>query len=276
MEVSSNPKISVISACYNHGKYINEMIESVMDQSFIDFELIIVNDGSTDDTRQILDNIHFDRVRIILSEHKGPSFARNFAIRNARADLIFNLDADDKIAPDLLEKGYNIFLGKKNVGIVYPECRYFGARRGIMKTGHYSLENMLHSNRIVSAAFFRKEDWITCGGYSESFLYGLEDWDLWLSIIELGREVVKIQDSSFYYRIYKNPSASRAGRRNSDRTKSLESILLIYERHKQLIARHPAILRRFEKFKQEKDSGTLRQVRNLVFPIRQRLSRLIN
>jgi glycosyltransferase involved in cell wall biosynthesis len=256
--------------------HIQEMTESVMNQSFQDFELIIVDDGSVDDTKKVLDAIQTEKVKIIHSEHRGPSAARNLAIQNARADIIFNLDADDRIAPDLLEKGYKIFLERKNIGIVYTECRYFGARSGIMKTGHYSLENMLRANRIVSAAFFRKEDWIACGGYSEAFLYGLEDWDLWLNIIELGREVVKIQDSSFYYRIYKDLSASRAGRRNSDRTKSLESVLLIFERHKHLIVRHPAILRRFEKLKLEKDSGKLRQVRNMVFPIRHKLACLIN
>ena len=256
--------------------YVNEMIDSVMKQSFRELELIIVNDGSTDDTTKILDNIQNDKVKILHSEHKGPSHARNLAIQHAKADIILNLDSDDKIAGDLLGKAYNIFRENKNAGIVYTECRYFGARQGIMRLGHYSHEKMLFSNRIVSAAFFRKEDWERCGGYSVNFRFGLEDWDLWLSIIESGRDVVKIPDSYFYYRIYKNPLESRSGRRNSDRSKSLDSIILVYERHHYLISKHPAILRRFEKFKVEQDSGALRHLRNMIYPIRHKLACLIN
>jgi glycosyltransferase involved in cell wall biosynthesis len=103
------PKISVISACYNHGKYIHEMINSVLNQTFHDFEIIVVNDGSTDDTGNILDSIQNEKIRIIHSEHKGPSHARNLAINNAKSSIIFNLDADDRIAEDLLEKGFKVF-----------------------------------------------------------------------------------------------------------------------------------------------------------------------
>jgi hypothetical protein len=141
-----------------------------------------------------------------------------------------------------------------------------------MRLGNYSHERMLRSNRIASAAFFRKEDWYRCGGYSESFRYGLEDWDLWLSIIESGREVVKIPDSFFYYRIYKDHLDSRAGRLNSDRTRSIESVMLVYERHKKIIAQHPSILRRFEKYKKESNSKTIIQLRNLIFPLRHKLA----
>ena len=108
-QMNKEPKISVITACYNHGKFINEMIESVIQQTFEDYEIIIVNDGSTDDTAEILKNITHEKVKIIHTENHGPADARNTAIKHARAPLIMNLDADDKIAPGLLEKAYKIF-----------------------------------------------------------------------------------------------------------------------------------------------------------------------
>ncbi len=252
------------------------MISSVMNQSFQDFELIIVNDGSTDNTRQILDDINENRIRIIHSDHKGPSISRNIAISNARAEIIFNLDADDKIEYDLLGKAYNVFQEERNAGIVYTECRFFGAKKGIMKLGPYSLEKMLGANRIVSAAFFRKGDWMLCGGYSESFVYGLEDWDLWLGIIEIGRDVIKIPDSCFYYRIYPGPAYSRSGKRNSDRTKALNAILLIYKRHSRLYSGFPELLERSERYEKENNSVLKKRIKNLVFPVKYKLSCLVN
>lgn len=273
---SFHPDISIISSCHNHGKYIHEMIDSVLKQTFQNFEIIIVNDGSTDNTRIILDGIRHKSIRIIHSDHKGPSFARNLAIRNSKSSIILNLDADDKIEEGLLEKAYDVFRKKPEAGIVYTNCRYFGSKWGFMKAGNYSIENMLISNRIVSAAFFRKEDWEKCGGYSEDFVFGLEDWDLWISIIELGKEVIKIPDSCVYCRSYHDPAHSRSGRRNSDRKLAVESILLIYRRHINLYSLFPAISNRMRKLEVERKSGLIYKMKNFIFPIRYRLSNLVN
>lgn len=252
------------------------MINSVLNQTFHDFEIIVVNDGSTDDTGNILDSIQNEKIRIIHSEHKGPSHARNLAINNAKSSIIFNLDADDRIAEDLLEKGFKVFQENENAGIVYTECIFFGARSGKMKVGPYSLERMLVSNRIVSAAFFRKEDWGKCGGYSEEFVYGLEDWDLWLNIIELERDIVKIPDSYFYYRVHPIASESRSGKRNSDRTKSINAALLVYNRHKHLYLRYPESGSRMLQYEKENHSRLRKKIKNMVFPLRYKLACLVN
>jgi glycosyltransferase involved in cell wall biosynthesis len=223
------------------------MLDSVFNQTFRDFEIVIVNDGSTDDSKQILDAVRNERIRIIHTGHLGPSRARNTAVKNSRADIIFNLDADDKIANDLLEKGYQAMMTNRNAGIVYSDCSYFGARTGIMKAGKYSLKGMLEENKIISAAFFRKTDWEKTGGYSECFSYGLEDWDFWLSIIELGREVIKVEESMVYYRKYKSMSESRSGRRKADREKSENALSEIFARHKKLYSLYPALYSRFSK-----------------------------
>ncbi len=270
------PGVSVISACYNHGRFVREMIDSVLNQTFQEFEIIIVNDGSTDNTKDILDSIRHEKLRIIHTDHKGPSHARNVAIREANSPFIFNLDSDDKIAVDLLEKGYGILLDNPKAGIVYTEVRYFGSRAGKMNLGTYSLERMLTSNRIVSAAFFRREDWDKTGGYSESYVFGLEDWDFWLSIIELGREVIKIPDSFLYYRVYSDPRVSRSGRINSDRKRALESILLVYKSHDSLYSRFPGISDRFSRLEAESNSVLKRTIKNMLFPLKHRLACLIS
>lgn len=245
------PEISVVTACYNHGRFIGEMLESVLSQTFDDYEVIIVNDGSTDDTARILNSISHEKVRIIHTENNGPAAARNTAIMNAKAKIIMNLDADDMAGPSLLEKAFKILCDDENTGIVYCDAELIGAGNGRIETGEYSREAMLIQNRIISLAFFRKEDWEKAGGYSDELLYGMEDWDLWLGIIGLGREVRKIKDASFYYRTYKNPAESRSGKRKSDRLKADISNCIIFNRHKKLYSDYPLIFKRFSRFEKK-------------------------
>jgi glycosyltransferase involved in cell wall biosynthesis len=252
--LNKKPKISVVSACFNQGKFINEMVESVFSQTFNDFEIIIVNDGSTDDTEEILKAINHERVRIIHTENHGPANARNTAIKNASASIIMNLDADDKIAPDLLEKAYDIFVSRANAGIVYCDAGFFGAKSGKFNIAEYTLESMLFNNRIISLAFFRKEDWQAVSGYSGELIYGLEDWDFWLLIIELGRDVVKIPEKLVYYRTYRNNEECRSGRRKADRMKVLESMVIIFRRHKKLYSTCPRAWKHFSKLEKKFDN----------------------
>jgi glycosyltransferase involved in cell wall biosynthesis len=243
------------------------MIESVLRQTFDDYEIIIVNDGSTDNTTEILESISLERVRIIHTQNLGPSRARNTAIEQARADIIMNLDADDKIAPELFEKAYTIFCRNPNAGIVYSDAELFGAKSGKFQIGKYSPEAMLFENRITSLAFFRKEDWQSVRGYSEKFIYGLEDWDFWLSIIELGRDVVRIPENLVYYRTYKNLADSRSGRIKTERHNTMEAKVAIFHRHKNLYATFPKASEHFSKietlFKDE--NFLVRRVKNQIY-----------
>jgi glycosyltransferase involved in cell wall biosynthesis len=265
--MNKEPKISVISACFNHGKFINEMIGSVFSQTMEDYEIIIVNDGSTDETAKILNNITHEKIKIIHKENHGPASARNTAIKFARAPLIMNLDADDKIAPDLLEKAYKIFTENPNIGIVYCDAECFGARSGKFEIGEYSKETMLLENRITSLALFRKEDWQAVGGYSGELIHGLEDWDFWLMIIELGREVFKIPEALVYYRTYKYLQESRSGRIKTDRLKTLESQVILFHRHQKLYSGYPEAREFFlkieEKFRNE--NFLIRFVKNHMY-----------
>lgn len=253
------------------------MIDSVLGQSFQDFEMIIVNDGSTDNTRAILQDIKHEKIRIIHTGNNGPSCARNTAISRAKAPIIFNLDADDKILPGLFEKAYDIFCARADARIVFSGWEFFGARSGRINTGNYSLKRMLSENRIISAAFFRKDDWENSGGYCSSFIYGLEDWDLWLTIMELGGEIVKIPDSLVQCRTYADPAASRSGRIKSDRMKSFQSLALIFKRHKILYSKYPAASKRFLKLADniENENFLMKSLRNTFFDIKQKYSYLV-
>jgi len=233
------PAISVISACYNHGKYVAEMVASVLAQTFHDYELIIVNDGSTDDTREVLDGLRVPRVRVVHTDNRGPALARNRAIEEARASLILNLDADDRIASTLLEKAHAVFLSHPDVRIVTCGDCFFGAKSGPFRLPAFALETMLTDNVIISSSFFRKEDWQRVGGYSNEFHFGLEDWDFWLSLIELGGEVYTIPEELHFYRTYPRARSCRSGRRKASRKKMVPALLTIFDRHAELYSMCP-------------------------------------
>ena len=264
--MKNNPKISVITACYNHGKYIPEMIASVFEQTFKEFEVIIVNDGSTDDTGTILDNIIHPSLRVIHTENHGPAYARNLAIKNATASIIMNLDADDKIEPTLLEKAYNIFQKNPDAGIVYCDADFFGSRSGSFKL-EYSKENMLYDNRIISQAFFKKKDWQQIGGYSEELIYGAEDWDLWLSIMELEKDIIKIPETLVHYRTYNNLKKSRSGKRRKSRIQILTTLVIIFRRHRKLYSAYPKAWKHFSHLedKLKNEHCLVKMVKNLYF-----------
>ncbi len=196
------PRISVVIPCYNQGEFIDDAVESVFAQTFQDFEIIIVNDGSTDPcTREKLSGINLPRVRVVHTGNEGLAAARNFGIEIAQGDYILPLDADDRIAPGFLELAIDILDRDSEVGAVHGKVDFFGETTGEWLLPDYSPTHILIENMIVASAVFRRTDWQLVGGYSRDMRYGWEDWDFWLSFVELGRKVIKLPQVVFYYRI---------------------------------------------------------------------------
>jgi glycosyltransferase involved in cell wall biosynthesis len=196
------PKVSVIIPCYNQGAYLNVAVESVLAQTYRDFEIIVVNDGSTDEsTNRLLSNFRKPMTRVLHTPNQGLAMARNNGISEATGEYILPLDADDKIAPTYLEKAVQVIETRPEVGIVYCQAETFGAVTGPWLAAEYSLRGMLLGNLIFCSALYRKEDWQAVGGYKPNMAHGWEDWDFWLSLIELGRAVHRIPEVLFYYHV---------------------------------------------------------------------------
>jgi glycosyltransferase involved in cell wall biosynthesis/RimJ/RimL family protein N-acetyltransferase len=238
-------RVSVIVPCYNHGRFIHEMLQSVLNQTYPFYEIIIVNDGSTDDTAEILNRIKHKKVRVFHTPNHGPAHARNFAATQARGDLIVNLDADDKMAPAFLQKCVEIMDKYPNAGIVYSDVEFFGNKTGSFDIPEYSFETMLRGNCIVANACFRKGDWEQTEGYSSFLQNGYEDFDFWLSILELGRDVQKIHETLIFYRTYEYAESSRSGRRKKEPDKVQEVVVQAFRRHRELYKKVPAVYKEF-------------------------------
>lgn len=194
-------KVSIIIPCFNHWQFLPEALDSALNQTYSDCEVVIVDDGSTvPPPEDLLKSFERERINFFRIENSGPSAARNKAIEKAEGQFILPLDADDKIAPTYVEKALRPFQNQPDVGIVYCDAQYFGDRNEEWELPPYNFPDILLDNFIFSSALFKKEDWERIGGYNVNMIHGWEDHDFWLSIVELRKTVVRIPEALFYYR----------------------------------------------------------------------------
>lgn len=197
--------VSIIIPCYNQGEFLEECLSSVYDSSYKQIEVIIINDGSTDNSKEIIEALSFNfNFKFIHQENSGPSIARNNAIQASSGAYVLPLDADDLIGTNYIEKAVEVLENQDSVGIVYCNAELFGEKSGIWNLPSFSLDRMLTENLIFNCALFRRSDFDKTIGYNPNMKEGWEDWDFWLSILELKKEVVKLELVGFYYRIRSN------------------------------------------------------------------------
>ncbi len=196
------PKISVVIPCYNQGIFLTEAIKSVLDQTYSDFEIVVVDDGSTDsETLSIIDRIDNPIIKVLRTSNGGLSMARNRGIAASTGAIILPLDADDLIAPTYLEKGAAVIAGDSGVGVVYSMADKFGTVSGLWHLPEFSPNLLLKENMVFCSAMFYRESWQRVGGYNPNMKHGWEDWDFWLSFCELGIRFVRIPEILFHYRV---------------------------------------------------------------------------
>jgi glycosyltransferase involved in cell wall biosynthesis len=195
----SSPTVSVIIPSYNCEAYIAETIGSVLGQTLRDVELIVVDDGSTDRTCEIV-AAYGARVRLLTQKNAGVCAARNFGIREARGQYICLMDHDDYWFPDKLELQLEQMLRHPEVGLVYSSFIWWHPGEDGNFPDHDSFDQasfpvgiderfsgwiyhelLLDCWVLTSAALIRAEVFDKCGMYDESLPYS-EDWDLWLRI----------------------------------------------------------------------------------------------
>jgi glycosyltransferase involved in cell wall biosynthesis len=196
-------KVSIIIPCYNQANFLQEAVESVLLQTFKDFECIIVNDGSSDNTEEIALNLKSNdlRIKYLKKENGGLSSARNAGIAISKGKYILPLDADDKIGLNYITEAVEILESHDSVKIVYCDAEFFGEKSGKWELPTFEPNKMLLYNHIFCSAIFRKKDFNKTKGYDREMKFGWEDWEFWLSLLETGGEVYKLNTVRFYYRI---------------------------------------------------------------------------
>lgn len=254
--MTSGPLISVVVPCYNYGEYLVETIDSVLYSTFIDLEIIVVDDGSNDPaTIEVLQSIKDKpKTRIMHQSNKGVAAARNNGIAAANGKYILPLDAEDLIHPTFLEKACWIMEFYPEVGFVSSWVKAFGTEKWTNDSPQYNFYNQLFHNYICGTSLIRKEAFIQAGGYKSNFVVmGYEDWDFWISLGEKGWYGFQIFERLFFYR--------RHGR---------SMIHQAIEHHDELVnqihARHPALYQpqNMEKLRRTWDDSPVLQMTPLL------------
>jgi len=196
-------KVAVVIPCFNCGRLIIETISSVKNQTCKASEIIIVDDGSNDpESMKVLESLEADaELRVLKKNNGGLASARNWGISNAISDFILPLDADDVLAPSFIESCFAAFDAYPTVSIVATKVKMFGTKSASLRLPKITKKNMLVMNCLVATAMFKKEVWNLSNGYNENMVYGYEDWDFWLSCIELDLKFYRVPKELFLYRI---------------------------------------------------------------------------
>ena len=223
------PLVSVIIPCYNQAIFLSETLLSVLAQTYSNWECIIVNDGSTDDTVDVANSFlkRDGRFSLISIPNGGLANARNVGIRASSGLYVLPLDSDDIIAESYLSDAISVFSEHKNIDIVYARARLFGK---VDREWHP--EKMLAQNCVYCSAMYKREMYNQTVGYNSNMKYGFEDWDFWLSMIELGANFYMLDKVLFFYRI-----RSASMRTAMDSSKLKFSRKQIWENHKQLYSK---------------------------------------
>ncbi len=231
------PKVSIIIPHYNQGYWLQEAIDSALSQDFQDFEVIVVNDGSTDPiSNKVFEEAEHPRLIKIHTKNQGLATARNTAIEAAQSPLILSLDADNRLESSYLNKTVPILEKNDDIGIVYTDAELFGEAHGRWHLEDYKFPDILISPQIDACALFRKSDWESVGGYQKDMIYGWEDYDFWLSIIKTGQKVHHVKEALFHYR---KTAGSMA---QMDRKKMLYSFKKLFEHHTELYTSNIQVL----------------------------------
>jgi glycosyltransferase involved in cell wall biosynthesis len=208
-------RVSVVIPAYNAMAYLPETMESVLNQNFNDFEVIVVNDGSSDETEEWVSQIIDPRVKLISQENKGLAGARNTGIHHAQGEYITFLDADDLWEPSKIEKQVRILEENPEVALVYTWVSYIDEKgestgRVFKNQAEGDVWKKLIEHNIVecgSVAMVRRSCLETVGLFDQNLGSYVEDWDMWLRMAS--RYPFKVvKEPLVYYRQCSN-SASR-------------------------------------------------------------------
>lgn len=199
-------KLSVVMAVYNGETYLREAIDSILNQTFTNFEFIIINDGSTDGTQQILESYKDPRIIPVHQEHLGFTKSLNNGIALAKGEYIARQDADDISMPDRLEKQIEFLERHKNIALLGTATKFVDEKGRYLYTiefscDHFAIERgMNRQNHFIhGSVMFKKQYFFELGGYRDFFLTS-QDFDLWLRFIE-NYEVANLSNPLYKRRI---------------------------------------------------------------------------
>lgn len=222
--------VSVVIPCYNDAEYIEQSINSALNQSHTNLEVIVVDDGSNVETKAVLKKLEPKITKLITQENKGQSIARNVGINIAKGEYILVLDSDDFFEPSFCEKAIIHFKKDNSIKIITSHVRrlLLNSQEDVFVPKGGGINYFLKNNCATGSAMFRKKDWEQVGSYDQRMRQGFEDWEFYIRLVKEDGYAYVIPEVLFNYRIRENSTTTRA---NTNRAALLQ---YIYLKHKEL------------------------------------------
>jgi len=186
----NSPLVSVVLPTYNYARFLPESVGSVLSQTYAHYEVIVVDDGSTDNTKDVL-NPCMQKIRYIkLEQNKGLPIARNTGIRSARGEYIAFIDADDIWLPEKLQTDIEYFDKQQNAGMVYSKQVNIDEHGGVidadvkkrLPSGNIFIQLFSEQNFVISSSVVVRKNVFETTGLFDEQLVNCQDWDMWLRI----------------------------------------------------------------------------------------------
>lgn len=271
--MENNELISIVIPCYNDAQYIEQAVQSVLNQTYSNIEVIIVDDGSDAKTKAVLKRLEPKIRKLIARENQGQSTARNLGIREAKGDYILTLDSDDYFEPTFCEKAIEIILKIENIKLVTCHTnRIFDNKTlDIYKPKGGVIKDFLLTNCAMGSAMFKKSDWSKINGYDEKMRNGFEDWEFYIRLLNGQGNAFVITEPLFNYRLRNDSTTSKANKIK------YELLSYIYLKHRELYVNHfdeflTHLLYKIEREEIEKIKNTQRLEfkigKNILLPFR--------
>jgi len=246
-------RASIIIPLYNQAEYVAAAIYTALNQSHRPLEVIVVNDGSSDDSLAVAQRVLVDRfdlkrcvhlptaaeisgvtlagiegddfsVRLINQANKGLAGARTAGLLNSTGEAILPLDADDRIEPDYLARTMPILMENPQVGIVATDWRMFGLESRIVRIpSEITLEHEMQANDIPVCSLIRRAALLETGGWNPR-LSVYEDWNMWIDILKRGWQVATLHEVLFWYRRRRGSMVEQTTGRHTEFTAQVRAL----------------------------------------------------
>lgn len=227
-------KISIIIPAYNQAEYLEDCLESAYSQTIQPHEIIVINDGSSDNTLEIAERYMFKEfpgiespVKVVNQVNKGLPSARNTGLMWATGDYILPLDADDMLKENAIEV-LSREIAETNADIIAPSFEEFGKSERTVILSQFSIEDLKQANRLGYFSCVRRQALLECGGYNPKMKWGWEDYDLWFDLFKRGKSITVLKDVLVRYRVKEKSMIYEANQHGE-------------ELWKQILTNHPSL-----------------------------------
>ncbi len=205
LHIAEGPLVSVIIPCFNHYRTLTEAVRSVLAQTYQNWELFLVNDGSTDGSGELAENLATEyrasRVRAVHIEHSGLEEARDIGAALAAGEWVLPLDSDDRLLPHFIETLLEASSKTPGSEIAYGRQEQFGLARRIWDPGAFDEQAVLAGRAMPSTALWKRTFWLEAGGFNTGSPLHLSEHHLWLAAIERKKSTAYVPNVLAEYRV---------------------------------------------------------------------------